>query len=186
MHSDSIWWAGYNRPISKYPKTFCSFITKQVSGWCGCNSKWSLWEDNIINKCPQCRLEHENSKHLTRCRDPGQLLQLHKSIESIMDDLDDANVASELTKMIKTYLLNQGRWTMGDCTQPNSIFSPIAVDTDKSWMGLFCRRLNPTVIYHCNQTDVHTIQSTWLRRYMGVKTHQKSYWVDTQTMVILE
>jgi hypothetical protein len=108
MHFDSIWLSGYNQAIFKYPKTFCSFITKQTPGWCGCNSKLSLWEDNIINKCPQCGLEHKNSKHLTRCRDPGQLLQLHKSIESIMDVLDDANVASELTKMIKTYLLNQG------------------------------------------------------------------------------
>jgi hypothetical protein len=96
MHFDSIWWSGYNRAISKYPKTFCSFITKQVSGWCGCNSKLSLWEDNIINKCPQCSLETKNSNHLPRCRDLGQLLQLHKSIKSIMDILDDANVASEL------------------------------------------------------------------------------------------
>ncbi len=71
MHFDSIWWSGYNWAISKYPKTFCSFITKQVSGLCGCNSKLSLWEDNIINNCPQCKLEQENSKHLTRCRDPG-------------------------------------------------------------------------------------------------------------------
>ncbi len=130
MHFDSIWWSGYDRAISKYPKTFCSFITKQVSGWCGCNSKLSLWEDNIINKCPHCGLEHENSKHLTRCRDPGWLLQLHKSTKSIMDILDDVNVASELTEMIKTNLLNQGHQTMGDCTHPNSIFSPISVDID--------------------------------------------------------
>jgi hypothetical protein len=45
-----------------------------------------------------------------------------------MDILDDANVASELTEMIKTYLLNQDHQTMGDCTHPNSIFSPISVD----------------------------------------------------------
>jgi len=101
MHFDSIWWSGNNRAISEYLKMFCSFITKQVSGWCGCNLKLSLWEDNIINKCPQCSLETKNSNHLPRCRDLGQLLQLHKSIESKMDVLDDANVAPELTKMIK-------------------------------------------------------------------------------------
>jgi hypothetical protein len=130
MHFDSVWWSGYDRPISEYPKTFHTFITKQVSGWCGCISKLSLWEDNIINKCPQCDLEHKNSKHLTRCRDPGRLLQLHKSIESIMNALDDANVTSELTETIETYLLNQGRQTMGECTHPKSIFSPIAVGID--------------------------------------------------------
>jgi hypothetical protein len=130
MHFDSVWWSGYDHAISEYPKTFCTFITKQVSGWCGSNSKLSLWEDNIINKCPQCGLEHKNSKHLTRCGDPGRLLQLHKSIKSIMDVLDDANVTSELTKMIKTYLLNQDRQTMGECIHPKSIFSPIAIDID--------------------------------------------------------
>ena len=31
---DSIWWSGYGRAISEYPKPFRTFITKQVSG-CG-------------------------------------------------------------------------------------------------------------------------------------------------------
>ncbi len=39
-HFDSIWWSGYGRAISEYPKSFPTFITKQVSGWCGCNSKY--------------------------------------------------------------------------------------------------------------------------------------------------
>jgi hypothetical protein len=50
---DSVWWVGYNWAISSYTKTFCTFITKQVSGWCGCNSKLSLWEENVRNQCPQ-------------------------------------------------------------------------------------------------------------------------------------
>jgi hypothetical protein len=127
---DTVWWMGYDHAISGPPKPFRTFITKQVSGWCGCNSKLSLWEDNIVNKCPQCGLKHENSKHLTRCRDPGRVLQLKKSIETIMDIMDKANVASELIDMIKTYLLNQGRWTMVDCTLPSSRFLPISIDID--------------------------------------------------------
>jgi hypothetical protein len=31
-HFDSVWWLGYKRAISKYPKTFHTFITQQVSG----------------------------------------------------------------------------------------------------------------------------------------------------------
>jgi hypothetical protein len=75
-HFDTVWWRRYDRAISGYPKTFRTFITKQVSGWCGCNSKQSLWEDDIVNKCPLCGCKHENSKHLTQCRDPGRELQL--------------------------------------------------------------------------------------------------------------
>jgi hypothetical protein len=127
---DKVWWTGYDRAISGYPKPFRTFITKQVSGWCGYNSKLSLWEDNIVNKCPQCGLKHKNSKHLTRCRDPGRVLQLKNSIETIMDVMDKANVASELIDMIETYLLNQGRQTMVDCTLPSLRFLPISIDID--------------------------------------------------------
>jgi hypothetical protein len=38
-HFDSIWWAGYKWAMAGYPKTFQIFVTKQVSGWCCCNSK---------------------------------------------------------------------------------------------------------------------------------------------------
>jgi hypothetical protein len=47
-----------------------------------------------------------------------------------MDVLDKANVASELTDMIETYLLNQGRQSMVDCTLPASRFLPVSVDID--------------------------------------------------------
>jgi hypothetical protein len=32
-HFNSVRWLGYKQVISKYPKTFCTFITKQISGW---------------------------------------------------------------------------------------------------------------------------------------------------------
>ncbi len=62
-HIDSIWWDGYNKAMAGYPKTFRTIVTKQVSGWCGCNSKLSLWEEGVENKCPQCGYEHKTSKH---------------------------------------------------------------------------------------------------------------------------
>jgi hypothetical protein len=119
-HFDSIWWSGYGRAIFRYPKPFSTFIAKQVSAWCGCNSKLSLWEEKVINTCPQCGCKKETSKHLTQCTDPGCLLQLQSLVESIMDILDNANVNPALADMIETYLLNQGRRTMADCTQQSS------------------------------------------------------------------
>jgi hypothetical protein len=73
-HFESIWWFGYKKAMAGYPKTFHTFVRKQVSGWCGCNSKLLLSEEDVDNKCPQCGCKHENSKHLTRCMDPGQLI----------------------------------------------------------------------------------------------------------------
>jgi hypothetical protein len=129
-HFDFIWSYGYGRAMSEYPKPFHTFITKQVSGWCGCNSKLSLWEETVINKCPQCRCKKETSKHLTRCTDPGCLLQLQSLIETIMDILESANVAPALADMIETYLLNQGHRTMADCSQRSSKFWHLAISID--------------------------------------------------------
>jgi hypothetical protein len=126
-HFDSIWWSGYDWAMSGYPTPFRTYLTKQVSEWCGCNSKLSLWKKTAINRYPQCRCKDETSKHLTRCTDSGCLLQLHNSIETIMDILDDANVTPELADMIETFLLNQGRQTMAECTQPTSICTWLSV-----------------------------------------------------------
>ena len=41
-HFESIWWLGYEKAMAGYPKTFRTFVTKQVSGLCGCNSKLLL------------------------------------------------------------------------------------------------------------------------------------------------
>ncbi len=129
-HFDSVYWLGYKWTISKHLKTFLTFITKKVSGWCGCNSKLLLWEENIINKCPQCVCNHETSKHLIVCTDPGCVLQLHNSIEAIMDFLNEAKVTSELSDIIETYLLLQGHWTMEDCVKPNSKYVRLSADID--------------------------------------------------------
>ena len=34
VHFDSVWWLGYEKAMAGYPKTFRTFVTKQVSGWC--------------------------------------------------------------------------------------------------------------------------------------------------------
>jgi hypothetical protein len=75
-------------------------------------------------------VNHKTSKHLTRCTDPGCVLQLHKSIKAIMDVLNNANVTSELADIIETYLLNQGQQTMEDCIKPNSKYFHLSANID--------------------------------------------------------
>jgi hypothetical protein len=129
-HFDSIWWDGYKKAMAGYPKTFRTFVTKQVSGRCGCNLKLLLWEENVDSKCPQCGCEHENSKHPTRCTDPGRLMQLRQSIDSVMDILSNANVDQDLSDIIKAYLLAQGRRTMKDCTPSHSQYTHVSLVID--------------------------------------------------------
>jgi hypothetical protein len=126
-HFDSIWWDGYDKAMAGYPKTFRTFVAKQVSGWCGCNSKLLLWEEGVKNKCPQFGYEHETSKHLTQCTDSGWLTQLHQSIEDVMDVLSNTNVDQNLSDMLEKYLLAQGRLTMKDCTPLHSRYNHVAL-----------------------------------------------------------
>jgi hypothetical protein len=129
-HFESIWWLEYEKAMAGYPKTFRTFVTKQVSGWCGCNSKLLLWEEGVNNKCPQCGCKHENSKHLTQCTDLGRLMQLRQSIECVMDVLSDANTDQNLSNMIEAYLLAQGRCMMKDCSYSHSPYKHVASAVD--------------------------------------------------------
>jgi hypothetical protein len=73
---DSVWWIGYNQVSPATPKRFAP--SQPSKFWMvRLQLKALLWEENIMNKCPQCGYKHENSKHLTQCRDPGWVLQLH-------------------------------------------------------------------------------------------------------------
>lgn len=62
---ETIWWSGVRDVMASYPKMFGVFVAKQVSGWCGSNSKRSLWDSSIANICPNCGKFKETSKHLT-------------------------------------------------------------------------------------------------------------------------
>ena len=59
---DSLWWLGYGRAMFEFSKPFRTFVTKQVSGWCGCNSKLSLWEETSIDAHNEgVRMRHQNT-----------------------------------------------------------------------------------------------------------------------------
>jgi hypothetical protein len=62
---NNVWWSGISKVMASYPKTIQIFITKQVSGWCGSNSKRSLWDTSILSICPKRGYVRETSKHPT-------------------------------------------------------------------------------------------------------------------------
>jgi hypothetical protein len=132
--------------MAGYPKAFRTFVTKQVSGWCSCNSKLLLWEEGVDSKCPQCGCEHENSKHLIQCTDPGRLMQLRQSIEGVTDILSDANVNQNLSDMIEAYLLAQGRRRMKDCTPSHSPNNHVASGINNLGWDCFVKGRIPQVL----------------------------------------
>ncbi len=105
---NAIWWAGLHRAIASYPQMFRIFISKQVSGWCGSNSKLSLWDSNVDNICPNCGIINETSKHMTRCTHDSRVTLFRESVEEVTECLEEANAEPVLITMIEEYLLAQG------------------------------------------------------------------------------
>jgi hypothetical protein len=69
--------------MDSYPKMFQIFVAKQVSGWCGSNSKQSLWDNSINNICLKCRAMNETSKHMTRYQNHGRVALFKESVAEV-------------------------------------------------------------------------------------------------------
>ncbi len=102
--------------MDSYPKMFRIFIAKQVSGWCGTNSKRSLWDTCINNICLNCGMINKTSKHMIRCKDHGHIALLQETIDEVLSNLEKANAAILLIEIVEMYLLSQGLQTMESCS----------------------------------------------------------------------
>jgi hypothetical protein len=123
---DLIWWDGVGKAMASYGKMFRIFVSKQVSGWCGSNSKQSLWDDAISNMCPNCGIARETSKHLTRCTHIGRVQLFRSSIADVISCLEVGNVDVKLITIIENYLLLQGGDNMVTQTPFGSKYLPLA------------------------------------------------------------
>jgi hypothetical protein len=146
---DLIWWVGVRKVMAGYPKMFCIFITKQVSGWCGSNSKRSLWDTSISNVCPNCGLVRETSKHLTRCKHIGRVKLLHELIEAVVACLESASADPDLICTIETYLQGQGSTLMECCVPIGSGFLPMAQAQDRLGWDCFVEGRITTLLLEC-------------------------------------
>ncbi len=100
----TVWWTGVRKLMASYPKMFHIFITKQVSGVCGLNSKCSLWDTSILNICPNCGLIRETSKHLDQCKHEERVTLFQESTQEVVTCLVNANVDPIVIDIIETYL----------------------------------------------------------------------------------
>ncbi len=131
---DLIWWEGVGKAMASYPKMFRVFVTKQVSGWCGSNSKQSLWDTTISTMCPNCGIAKETSKHLTRCTHVGRVRLFRSSVADVITCLEVGNVDVDLITMIEDYLLLQGSDTMVNQAPIGSQFLDYAkIHDDLGW-----------------------------------------------------
>ena len=85
-------------------------------------------------------------------------MQLHQSIEGIMDILSDANVDQHLSDIIEAYLLAQGHRAMKDCIPLLSLYNHVATAIDNLGWDYFVEGRIPYVL-------IDTVK-LMLRRYI--------------------
>jgi hypothetical protein len=117
--------------MAGYPKMFQIFVTKQVSGWCGLNSKCSLWDTSINYICPNCGMVCKTSKHMTRCQDKGRVTLFRESVQEVITCLKNVNADPSLIDIIESYLLGQGTISMESCIPHCSQFLLMSHSQDR-------------------------------------------------------
>ena len=132
--------------MASYPKMFWVFVSKQVSGWCGLNSKQSLWDTTISNMCPNCGLAWETSKHLTRCSHSGRAELFRSSTTDAISCFEQANVNVDLITIIADYLLLQGSGTMVSQTPIGSKYMPLSRIQDQLGWDCFVESRIPIAL----------------------------------------
>jgi predicted RNA-binding Zn-ribbon protein involved in translation (DUF1610 family) len=117
---DLIWWEGVEAEMSAFPQLFRSFVTKQVSKFCGTNRQLARINASVENVCPSCGQNDEGSKHITRCQDEGRQQMLKHSVKELDDWMITTPVDAHLRTMINRFLLAQDSKTMKECVSGQS------------------------------------------------------------------
>jgi hypothetical protein len=68
-----IWWDGLGAAMAQYPKMYCVWLTKNLSGFCGNNVQLYYWRKGSHSpKCKFCGIKDEHTPHISWCEEPGQ------------------------------------------------------------------------------------------------------------------
>ena len=101
---DSIYWAGMEQAMKSFPQLFGNWVTKQVSGMCGCTSARVHWVKDLVDKCRSCGKPGDASTHVTRCKDPARVITFDRSVDALSTWMEKNEAEPNLPTMITSYL----------------------------------------------------------------------------------
>jgi hypothetical protein len=102
-----VWWEGLGTAMSRYPKMYRVWLTKQVSKFCGNNVQ--LYHRSGGEHCPKCEFcgtADEYTSHIYRCRDPGRDKMFCISLKELCSWLIETLGKHTIAGTIETYLLS--------------------------------------------------------------------------------
>ena len=94
------------------PRRFRNWVTKQVSGMCGCTAARDCWVKDLVDMCPSCGKKGDTSTHVTRCDDPGRETVFKGSVTELTKWMRENDTEPHLLTMISTYLMERENETM--------------------------------------------------------------------------
>ena len=125
-----IHWETMPKVMKGFPKTFQDWITRHISDFNGCNRYLSRWKPTVKNMCPSCGCSNEDTKHITRCREPTRTSLYHEGINDIKNWMITNHTPSHLAQLFSTYLSSRGETTMESLLPHNSSLITLAQAQD--------------------------------------------------------
>ena len=109
---DNMHWAGMEHVMNSFPQRLRNWVTKQVSGMCGCASARACWVKDLEDKCPSCGKKGDTSTHVTRCDNPDRKTVFKGSVKELTKWMREHDTEPHLLTIISTYLMERENKTM--------------------------------------------------------------------------
>ena len=182
-----IAWDAVGRAMTSYPQMFALWVTKHVSGFSGTNRQLSRIDASIANKCPCCGQINESTGHITRCKNPGRTRVFKKSVEMLMDWMEESHCDRSLIECLEEYLLRRGKRTMTSISATFPHLSKWAFEMDElGWDNFMEGRVGST-LFHMQKLElkrsgsrrhIHSWSTEFIHHVLGI-THKQ--WIFRNT-----
>jgi hypothetical protein len=186
-----IYWGGLEKAMLSYPQMFRTWVTKQVSGFCGTNRHLAKIDTLVENVCPCCGNDDESTAHITRCPDPGRQKTFKQSVDKLLRWMKETHVDGNVITCLETYLSSRGEGSMVDIAQPYDYLTEWALEHDTlGWDNLMEGRIGQQLI-HIQHAALIAKGSklqirTWASKFMALLlsiTHTQ--WIYRNTKIHL-
>ena len=115
---DLINWEGMGSAMRTFPVMFRRWVTKHVSGFCGCNEHLSHYTAGLDNVCPACASPRETPAHITVCQDFERSRLFTNSVDALVEWMKSHETSPLLAVLIEDYLRARGTRTMAEVAPP--------------------------------------------------------------------
>ena len=150
-------------------------------------------QDDITNKCLCCGHKDELSVHVTRCPNPGRQKIFWKTVDSLLDWMENTHSDIKLVECLETYLLAHGEGSMVDIAAPFPHLTRWAMELDiLGWYNLLEGRIGREILplqarsmqRQGSQWHIKSWATEFIHQLLGI-THKQWLYHNARTHICL-